>query len=119
MANIQVKSKPGRLVRKRRARPRFLGDSDEGGNDDDLSDFIVGDNEDMSSDGRSAERSRSRAGKGKARAIVLSDDEADDAGIIYGAKPDDGAPSSEDTVKMMPKFLPSTKMKVRHVTTSV
>ena len=51
--------------------------------------------------------------------IVLSDDEADDAGIIYGAKPDEGAPSSEDTVKMMPKFLPSTKMKVRHVTTSV
>ncbi|KAL0958396.1 hypothetical protein HGRIS_000537 [Hohenbuehelia grisea] len=87
-------------------------DEDDG---DGLSDFIVEDDEDEQDvDARVAQRKR--AVKGKKRNIVLdSDDEMDDApisqGIIFGASRDPTPPSADGTIALMPRFLPSTKMK--------
>lgn len=109
--------KPGRVVRKRKVRARRVLDSDEeeeeDDDDDDLSDFIVNSDEDEEEKdaARALKRRLQSKGKGKARArhtIVISDDEDDD--IIFGAKPD--YPAGLEGVKVMDKFLPSTKMKV-------
>lgn len=84
-------------------------EEDDDDEDDDLSDFIVEDGEsEADKDERRRARNNARR-KGKARAIVLSDDEDDD--IICGAKPDYVAALPPEQVKMLPKFLPSTKMK--------
>ncbi|KAJ3559162.1 hypothetical protein NM688_g505 [Phlebia brevispora] len=97
------KPQPGRLQRKRKA-PRYA-DSDSEDDGDDLSDFIVDDDEDEEEAARVRGKVHTR-GKGKARAIILSDDEGD-ADVICGARPD----YAPEQIKMMPKFLPSTKMK--------
>ncbi|CAL1709072.1 unnamed protein product [Somion occarium] len=105
------KAPAGRTLRKRRAKPIRILDSDEemeDDEDDDLSDFIVEDDEDEEeADARIAARRVHRSLKGKQRAIVISDDEDED--IIFGAKP--SVPIPPEKVKMMPRFLPSTKMK--------
>ncbi|KIP09902.1 hypothetical protein PHLGIDRAFT_101971 [Phlebiopsis gigantea 11061_1 CR5-6] len=97
--------KPARAVRKRKGPSRRVLDSDEeetDGDDDGLSDFIVKDDEDEN------EKDARWRLKGKRKEIiVLSDDEDDD--LIIGAKPD--VPAASDQIKLMPKFLPSTKMK--------
>ena len=103
-----------RVLPRRRSRPVSIVDSsdEESKNaDDDVSDFIVDDDEDEEeADARIAlKQSARRAAK---RAVVLSDDEDDNA-VIYGAKPADPAPNAiPEKVKMMSRFLPSTKMKV-------
>lgn len=102
--------KPGSTFRKRKLQKKSAYDSDEEEEegDDDLSDFVVEDDEDEEEkDARLALRKR----LGKRRAIILSDDEMDiDDDVICGAKPDVEIPPEQ--VKLMPRFLPSTKMKV-------
>ncbi|EKM56552.1 uncharacterized protein PHACADRAFT_207772 [Phanerochaete carnosa HHB-10118-sp] len=103
-----VKSaKAGRVVRKRRAHSRRVLDSDEDVDDDEMSDFIVESDEDEEKDAR---RELKKRLKGKRRAIVLSDDEDED--VIFGTK--QGKPEAvagEQPIRLMAKFLPSTKMK--------
>lgn len=113
MVDVEVKPKPGRALRKRKPTKRIV-DSDEedeaADNDDDLSDFIAEDDEDEDeADARRAAWRRLRK-KGKARKVVVSDDEMDDD-IICGTKPD-FIPVNPEQIKIMPRFLPSTKMKV-------
>lgn len=109
MFNIEAKATmPGRGVRKRKAAMKRVLDSDEERDADDMSDFIVESDENEDKKDARREMKRRLKGKGKQRAIVISDDEDDD--IIYGAKPDvltKGGP-----IKLMARFLPSTKMKV-------
>ncbi|OSX63442.1 hypothetical protein POSPLADRAFT_1045766 [Postia placenta MAD-698-R-SB12] len=100
--------KPGSTFRKRKLQKKSAYDSDEEEEgDDDLSDFVVEDDEDEEEkDACLALRKR----LGKRRAIILSDDEMDiDDDVICGAKPDVEIPPEQ--VKLMPRFLPSTKMK--------
>lgn len=110
MVDAEAKvAKAGRVVRKRKASARRVLDSDEeeGDDDDDLSDFIVQDDED--DEEKAARRELERRLKGKRKEIiVVSDDEDDD--VIFGAKPD--TPTGSGQIKLMAKFLPSTKMKV-------
>lgn len=94
-------------------------DGDETEEDDDaydseLSDFIVGSDEDEEE--KDARRSmKKRLGKSRAiTTIVDSDDEDEDEDapeekeVLFGAKPR----LSKAAIKLMPRFLPSTKMKV-------
>lgn len=83
--------------------------SEDDDDDDDLSDFIVHSDEDEEEkDARRALKKRLTNGKRSTRQIILdSDDEAD---VIHGARPTfEGTP---EQIALMPKFLPSTKMKV-------
>ena len=93
---------PRRTLRKRKL-IRQIVDSDE----DSMDDFIVED------DAYEEPKTKNTVGKGKQRAIVLSDDEDDD--IIFGAKPAVPVPIGNGEIKTLPKFLPSTKMKVRYL----
>ncbi|KAF8067663.1 SNF2 family N-terminal domain-containing protein [Lyophyllum atratum] len=82
-------------------------DEDE---DDDLSDFIVEDDEDEEE--KDARRElKKRLAKKATRMVVDSDEDMEESPeereVLFGKKP---AMSSE-AVKLMPKFLPSTKMK--------
>ncbi|CCM00776.1 uncharacterized protein FIBRA_02818 [Fibroporia radiculosa] len=107
----EARPKLGRILRKRKLRQRhFMDSDDEGdeGDDGDMSDFIVQSDEDEEEkDTRRALKQR----LSKRRAIVISDDDDDDIDpdVICGAKPDVDAPPEQ--IKLMPKFLPSTKMK--------
>ncbi|KAL4260457.1 SNF2/RAD54 helicase family protein [Pleurotus pulmonarius] len=80
--------------------------------DDNMSDFIVDSDEDEDYEEKSASRAiKKRLTK---RTIVLdSDDEKPDEQVVFGLKPViKPTPAAHDgTVMMMPKFLPSTKMK--------
>ncbi|GBE87557.1 hypothetical protein SCP_1102340 [Sparassis crispa] len=112
---------PGRTLRTRKPQKRWIVDSEdeedeeeedeeeedeEEEDDDDMSDFIMEDDEDEEEkDARRVLKKR----LGKRRAIVLSEDEMENADIICGAKRDVDVPPEQ--VKMMPRFLPSTKMK--------
>ena len=112
----------GRVLRRRRS--CSLSIHSEYDDEDDLDDFIVEDGHEDSDDDddfngrreRKAEKKRRHKAKGKARAIILSDDEDDDD-VICGAKPDYDfvpAPGAGPTeIRMLPKFVPSAKMKVR------
>lgn len=108
------KAPAGRVLRRRTSRPMSIVDSEDEEDDDpddDLSDFIVDDDEDEEeADARIARNRATR--RVSRRAIVVSDDEGDDEGIIYGAKPS-SAPVTPEKAKKMSRFLPSTKMKVR------
>ncbi|PCH44932.1 hypothetical protein WOLCODRAFT_145249 [Wolfiporia cocos MD-104 SS10] len=101
----------GRTLRKRKCRQRRvydLEDEQDEDYDDDLSDFIVQDGEDEEEkNARHALKKR----LGKRRAIVLSDEEDVDEDIICGVRPDPPRDLSPEQVKMLPRFLPSTKMK--------
>lgn len=112
-------AKAGRVVRKRKARSRRVFDSDEevdDGDGDDMSDFIVESDEDEGE--KDTRRELKRRLKGKQRMIVISDDEDDD--IIFGAKqPKPKTPAGEQPIKLMARFLPSTKMKVSAYVTAL
>lgn len=103
------KGKAKRIIRPRRAVP----DSDE---DDDLSDFIVEDDEDEEE--KDARRQiKTRLGKRKANVILDSDEEEEspeDREVLFGKK----IKVSPEAIKLMPRFLPSTKMKVCRVNVS-
>lgn len=112
VSDVKV-AKLQRILRKRKAVSRRVLDSDEeddGGEDDDMSDFIVEDDEDEYEE--TARRELKKRLKGKRKEIVVKSDDEDDEDIIFGAKPTEKqlAPSQ---IKLMRKFLPSTKMKVR------
>ncbi len=86
--------------------------------DDNLSDFIVEDDDSESEkDARREAKRRSRAsekvkGKRAVRKIVVDSDDEYDGDIIHGAKPDFETVFTPDQIKALPSFLPSTKMKV-------
>jgi hypothetical protein len=96
-------------------------DSEDEDLDDDIEDFIADDDEDEEeADARRALKAKSKAkdkGKGtvkRGRAIVLDSEdewEAEEAEVVFGRKKDE-KPLTEEQLKFMPKFLPSTKMKV-------
>ncbi|EGO03554.1 hypothetical protein SERLA73DRAFT_69411 [Serpula lacrymans var. lacrymans S7.3] len=93
--------------RPRRLMKRRTFEESERDDDDRMSDFIVQSDE----EDNDAERHVMKKRLGKRRAIVLdSDDDMDSEAeeVIYG-KRDSSIPKEQ--VKMMPKFLPSTKMK--------
>lgn len=90
-------------------------DDSEGELDSEMEDFIVHSDEDEEEkDARRAQRKR----KGKKRAVMTidsdyeSDSGREDDNVIYGKKARVSLPKEQ--VKMLPRFLPSTKMKVRH-----
>ena len=110
---MDVKGK-GKALAKKRLRRRVVDPEDdtEGELDSDLDDFIVQSDEDESEkDIRLAERRR----LGRKRTIrqVLSDTEDDeDNEVVYGKTRKVSLAIAEDVdIKMMPRFLPSTKMK--------
>ena len=92
--------------------------NNDDGDDDDMSDFIVESDEDEEEKDAHRELKRLK-GKGKAKEVIVisdSEDDSEDDGdddIIFGAKLDRFARRGPANVKLMPKFLPSTKMKVR------
>jgi hypothetical protein len=76
--------------------------------DSDMSDFIVQSDEDEEEKNA---RLKIKKRLGKRRAIIVdSEDEDYEEDVIFGAKPDKSVPKGE--IKLMPRFLPSTKMKV-------
>ncbi|EMD34880.1 hypothetical protein CERSUDRAFT_86316 [Gelatoporia subvermispora B] len=100
----------GKSLRKRKHR-HILDDSDvEFVDDDSMSDFIVESDEDEEEkDARRAHRKR--LGKRRAAMVLDSDEEMEyDDDVICGTKPAPIDVPMAD-IKMMPKFLPSTKMK--------
>jgi hypothetical protein len=84
-------------------------ESDE---DDDMSDFIVESDEDEEEKDTRLALKR-RLGKRKAIIVLDSDEEMDtpeEQEVVFGRKKK--MPVSEEAIRLMPKFLPSTKMKV-------
>jgi len=86
--------------------------SDDEETDDDMSDFIVESDEDEEE--KDARRQlKKRLGKRKAIVVLDSDEEIEDtpeeSEVLFGAQ---NAPASGEAVKLLPRFLPSTKMKV-------
>jgi hypothetical protein len=86
-----------------------------------MSDFTVDDEEDEEeADARRKLKAKVK-GKGKAsanrgRAIVLDSEdewEPEEAEVVFGHGEKDEKPLTEEQLKFMPKFLPSTKMTVR------
>lgn len=84
--------------------------------DDEMSDFIVHSDEDEEE--KNARRDfKKRLGKRKAIVVLDPDDEIEDLDtpeekeVMFGMKKKDAAMSTE-AIKLMPRFLPSTKMKV-------
>lgn len=115
----------GKGVKRKRATHKVVLDSDdiiiseaeseEEEDDEDMDDFIVQSDEDEE---EKDARRKLRKRLGKRRAIVVdSDDEIEDSPedkeVLFGAKK---APASGEPIKLMPRFLPSTKMKVCTVT---
>ena len=88
--------------------------SDEENNDEDMSDFIVGSDEDEEE--KDARRAlKKRLGKKRVHIILDSDDEPDtleEKEVIFGVQKK--VPISKEAIKLMPRFLPSSKMKVCH-----
>lgn len=84
-------------------------DEDEDADEDDMSDFIVDSDEDEEEkDAR--QQSKKALGKRKAFVVLDSDEEGDEEQVVFGRKKKN--PTSGQ-IKLMPKFLPSTKMQVR------
>ena len=94
----------------------YSGLEEEGNSDDDMSDFIVGSDEDEEE--KDARRAlKKRVGKKRAHVILDSDDERDtpeEKEIIFGVRKK--VAISKAAIKLMPRFLPSTKMKVCYPT---
>ena len=94
----------------------YSGSDEEDNSDDDMSDFIVGSDEDEEE--KDARRAlKKRVGKKRAHVILDSDDERDtpeEKEIIFGVRKK--VAISKAAIKLMPRFLPSTKMKVCHPT---
>ena len=118
--------KPSKFRRK--AHPAFVESDDEGddvsisGSDeedddnDDMSEFIVESDEDEEvKDARRALRlkNKKRLGKRRLHVILDSDDEPDtleEKEVIFGVRKK--VPISKEAIKLLPRFLPSSKMKV-------
>ncbi|OCH87359.1 hypothetical protein OBBRIDRAFT_796288 [Obba rivulosa] len=99
----------GKSLRKRKRQPVYDSDVEFIDDDDNLSDFIVESDEDEEE--KNARRAlKKRLGKKRAKVLLDSDEEMEYADIICGAKPDQ-ADIPLEHIKLMPKFLPSTKMK--------
>ncbi|KAH8097049.1 SNF2 family N-terminal domain-containing protein [Cristinia sonorae] len=130
MADVKGKGKarpaPGRALRVRKPTRRVVDSEDEeedDGSDDSMSDFIVDDDEDVDGDEtwdarREARRASRRQSKGKGKAslkrVILSDDEEEDEEekeVIFGAKPRVPVDIPKEKIALLPRFLPSTKMK--------
>ncbi|KAG2151182.1 SNF2 family N-terminal domain-containing protein [Suillus bovinus] len=97
-----------RRIRKKRA----VCDSDdesEDDDDDDMSDFIVEDGEDEEE--KDARRNIKKRLRTRRAIVVESDDEldADERDVVIGRNPRQ-VPASTGEVRMMSRFLPSTKM---------
>lgn len=103
---------PKKTLRKRKRKLMYDSESeDSDDDDDDMSDFIVESDEDEEE--KDARRARkTRLGKKRAKLLLDSDEEMEYADVICGAKPDYVDIPLEE-IKLMPRFLPSTKMKVR------
>lgn len=123
------KAVPKATKPRRNARRAFVESDDEGddvnysgseedNNDDDMSDFIVGSDEDEEE--KDARRAlKKRFGKKRAHVILDSDDERDtpeEKEVIFGVRKK--VAISKAAIKLMPRFLPSTKMKVCYPTLS-
>lgn len=107
-----------------KAHPAFIESDDEGddvdisesddedNDDDDMSDFIVESDEDEEDkDARRALKERHR--KKRTNVILDSDDEPDtpeEKEVIFGVRKK--IHISKEAIKLMPRFLPSSKMKV-------
>ncbi|TFK47603.1 P-loop containing nucleoside triphosphate hydrolase protein [Heliocybe sulcata] len=120
----KTKSAKGKARKRNARRMMYSSDAEEAGaddieddeedeeeedeDDDDLRDFIVQDDEDEEEkDERRAQKKR----LGKARAIVLDSDDEADAEIIYGKKSPEPVRPADGKIRLMSKFIPSTKMK--------
>jgi len=131
MANYDRKGKgkaaPKPTNSRRKARRAIVESDDEGDDvnfcgsdkkddddDDDMSDFIVGSDEDEEE--KDALRAvKKRLGKKLLHVILDSDDEPDiseEKEVIFGVRKK--VPISKEAIKLMPRFLPSSKMKVCH-----
>ncbi|EPQ53423.1 hypothetical protein GLOTRDRAFT_139677 [Gloeophyllum trabeum ATCC 11539] len=107
-------------------------DEEDEEDDDDMRDFIVDDDADddeeygsrrpskkapvvVDGDDEDGEfappRANTRKGKGKARAIILDSDDEEDAEVIFGKKEPEPERPADGKIRLMSKFLPSTKMK--------
>jgi hypothetical protein len=85
-------------------------ESEDDDDDDDMSDFIVESDEDEEEKDIRRALKRNRANR---RPIVLDSDDEDtpeDSEAIFGERPK--TQISQEQIKLMPRFLPSTKMKV-------
>ncbi|THH32586.1 hypothetical protein EUX98_g1602 [Antrodiella citrinella] len=123
----KARAAPGRTMPVRKARRATLVESDEERSDDEedayssMDEFIVEEGEgdedwEEKRDARREERRASRRAKGKApmkvkNNVILSDDEdnEEERTVIFGARP--SIPIPQETIALLPKFLPSTKMK--------
>jgi hypothetical protein len=112
----KVQTKPKTM---RRARRLVLDSDDIIGSEVELDDeqvadddFIVESDEDEEEKDACRELQK-RLGKRKAIVVLDSDEEMEDTPeereVLFGARK---APASDEAVKVMPRFLPSTKMKV-------
>ncbi|KAG6850029.1 hypothetical protein H0H93_002233 [Arthromyces matolae] len=95
---------------KRKNKSSSLSDSEWEDDDDDMSDFIVEDDEDEEEEAVRRTLKKS-LGRRKAMIIIDSDDEEtpEEKEVIFGK----AVPRTAENIKLMPKFLPSTKMKAR------
>ncbi|KAG6840996.1 hypothetical protein C0991_002776 [Blastosporella zonata] len=84
-------------------------DAESFDDDDDMSDFIVEDNDEDEEEKDARRILRKRLGKRKASVILDSDDEGtpEEREVLFGYM----IPKSPKDIKLMPKFLASTKMK--------
>lgn len=104
----------GKAIPKRKKKPYYDSEDDgeHSSEDDGLSDFIADEDED--SEDEKAARKRLSKRLGKKRAIVLDSDEeeSDDGEVLFGRPSPTMADIPKEQIRMMPRFLPSTKMKV-------
>jgi len=121
----KAKAPPRRPARARRYATESDDEGDEVGEldsgdeavdeDDDMSDFIVESDEDEEE--KDARRAlKKRLGKKRTTVILDSDDEIEtpeEKEVIFGLRKK--VPVSEEAIKLMPRFLPSTKMKVTNI----
>jgi len=82
----------------------------ESDDDDDMSDFIVeSDKDEDEKDARRAIKQRLR--KKRVNIVIDSDDDTPEGkAVLFGMREEEMSP---ETVKLLPRFLPSSKMKVR------
>jgi hypothetical protein len=101
----------GRAGRIRKKRAVCDSDDESEDDDDDMSDFIVEDGEDEEE--KDARRNIKKRLRKRRAMVVESDDEldADEREVVIGRSPRK-VPASMGQVKMMSRFLPSTKMNV-------
>jgi SNF2 family DNA or RNA helicase len=99
----------GRAGRIRKKRAVCDSDDESEDDDDDMSDFIVEDGEDEEE--KDARRNIKKRLRKRRAMVVESDDEldADEREVVIGRSPRK-VPASMGQVKMMSRFLPSTKM---------